>query len=265
MARRRLGPLRLVFAALLLLVAGAACQVDVGVGVDTQADGSGTVRVTATLDKEAAAQAGPLALDDLRKAGWRVDGPTPTDSGGQVVRVTKPFRNPAEMSAAMAEVSGANGPFKDFGVRRRRSFFTTTTRFQGVVDLTSGVAGFTDEDLRQRLGGTDSALDPAAVERVLRARLNQLFSFTVSSRLPGTVTTSNAPTVAGNGAVWKPKFGDKITLRASSRTYNTAPIVFSGLAALAAVGLLVLLTVRLVRRMAGPREEGSAVADTPPP
>lgn len=249
--------LRLLAAALLLVLC-AACRVDVGVGVDTRPDGSGTVQVSATLDKEAVEQAGPLALDDLKKAGWRVDGPTPTSSGGAVVRVTKPFRDAADLAKVMAEVSGDKGPFRGFTLRRHRSFFTTTTRFSGVVDLSPGVAGFTDEDLRKRLGGTDSGLDPAAVERVTRARLNELFSFSVTARLPGSVTTSNAPTTVGNGAVWRPKLGEQITMDATSRSYNTAPIVFAVVAIVAAVALLIVVGSRLVRR------RPSAEADTPP-
>ena len=253
--RRRLLPL----VATLVLLACSACQVDIGVGVDAKADGSGTVQVSATLDKEAAAQAGPLALDDLKKAGWRVDGPSATASGGQIVRVSKPFRDPAELARVVAEVSGQTGPFHDFSLSRRRSFFRTTTRFSGVVDLSSGVAGFTDQDLQQRLGA-DSALDPAAVERVTRARLNQLFAFAVTARLPGSVQTSNAPTTAGNGAVWKPKFGERIAMNATSRAYNTGPVAFTALAVVAALALLAVFAVRIVRRRRRP-----AAPPAPPP
>jgi hypothetical protein len=249
---------QLVVAAALLILC-SACQVDIAVGVDARPDGSGTVQVTATLDKDAAAQAGPLALDDLRKAGWKVTGPAATASGGQTVQVTKDFRDASGLNAVVSEVSGATGPFRDFRLSRQRSFFTTRTRFTGVVDFGPGVGGFSDDDLKKRLGGAgDIGLDPAAVERVTRARLDQLFRFVVTARLPGSVTTSNAPTTAGNGAVWRPKLGERITLATSSRSWNTLPIAFAIVAVVGALGLLVIAVRWLFRRR-------SAVSVAPPP
>ena len=45
--------------------------------------------------------------------------------------------------------------------------------------------------------------------------LNKFFSIAVAVRLPGSVS-SNAPTAAGNGAIWHPQLGEKAQLSASA-------------------------------------------------
>src|SRR5206468_2938738 len=65
----------------------SACNVKVDVRVTSVANGSGTVRVTATLDKMAVAQAGTLAVDDLKQAGWSVTA-TDTRDGGRTYTAT---------------------------------------------------------------------------------------------------------------------------------------------------------------------------------
>jgi hypothetical protein len=214
--------------------------VDISVGIDGHADGSGRVLVSATLDKDAAAQAGPLALDDLRRAGWAVDGPRTESEGRSVVRASKPFRTPAEASAAVADVAGGNGPFRDFRLTHRRSLLTTRSSFTGTVDLGPGLSAFADDGLRKSLGGPGLGLDPAAVKQATGVDLDKIFRFTVTARLPGSVTSSNAPSHAGNGAVWHPVLGERVELTAASRRYNTGPLLALGalaLAVLAGVGV----------------------------
>ena len=71
--------------AAVLVVSG--CQVKTDVALKMNEDGSGTVKLTVTLDQEAAAQAPDLAqqlkTEDLKAAGWTIEGPTATDGGGQ--------------------------------------------------------------------------------------------------------------------------------------------------------------------------------------
>ena len=78
--------------------------------------------------------------------------------------------------------------------------------------------------------------------------LDRLFAFTVGVRLPGSLTTSNAPAPAGNGATWTPAMGEKVTLVAASRQYNRGTIALLVVAGAAALALVALLGVRLVRR-----------------
>src|SRR5205823_2927643 len=115
-------------------------------------------------------------------------------------------------------------------------------------DLSPGLAGFADDALRSSLGGAGVGLDPAAVKQVTGVDLDRLFAFTVGVRLPGSLTTSNAPAPAGNGATWTPAMGEKVTLVAASRQYNRGTIALLVVAGAAALALVALLGVRLVRR-----------------
>jgi len=238
----------LAAAALLLLLTGTACQADISVGVDTRPDGSGVVRVAASLDKEAATAAGKLSVDDLKTAGWTVDGPRPTAGGGATVTASKPFGSAAQARSVVAEVAGTAGPFKDFTVSQHRSLFTTRTKFTGTVDIRPCLGDFSDPELRQQLGGNQClGLDPQAVKQTTGVDLDNVFRFTVTARLPGSLTTTNAPVRAGNGAVWRPTFGQQVRLSATSRSYHVATIVFLACALAAGLALLVVLVVRLVK------------------
>ena len=231
-----------VAGALLLLLTG--CQIRVAAGVEARRDGSGVVRAGVGLDREALKEVpdlpGRLRVDDLRKAGWEVTGPAAEKDGLTWVRATKKFSTPAGADRAVRELSGPTGPFQGFRLRRQHSLLRTTTRFRGVVDLTSGANGFTDEQLRQRLGGTDLGLDEQSLQRRVGIVFNRIFRVQVVARLPGSID-SNAPTKAANGVVWTPKLGEKATLVATARAWNTTTIVFGLLAIAAAVGFVGVL------------------------
>lgn len=239
-----------------LLLSG--CQVDVSVGVDSRADGSGTVTATVTLDRAASAQlpdlAGHLRVDDLKAAGWQVDGPTDAGDGGKAVTATRRFSDPSGAASAMSQLSGRSGPFQDFRLRRQRSLLKTTTRFEGTVDLTSGIEGFSDDELRARLGGSALGVDVSALQQRLGVVFDRVFTFSVATRLPGDVT-SNAPTQAGNGAVWKPTLGEKVLLRAEASQWNTRQITGAVVAVMAGLALALLLLTRLIGRRDGDAEE----------
>jgi hypothetical protein len=238
---------------LLLLAAVAAvvlsaCQVKVTVGVEGRGDGSGRVTVTAALDKDAAAQAGTLALDDLRQAEWTVTGPTATSDGGSVVTASHAFANAGELTSVVGQLAGANGPFRDFRLTHRNGLFVSHTRFTGTVDLSPGLAAFGDEGLRKQLGGPGIGLDPAAVKAATGVDLDKLVGFRVSVRLPGSVTSSNAPAQAGNGATWSPLLGERVELVASARKINVLPIVLIAVAVALLAAIAVFLVVRRPRR-----------------
>lgn len=242
---------RLLGAALALLLL-AGCRVGVTVGVDTEADGTGRVRAVVTLDAEAAGRVPDLAdqlhTDDLIAAGWEVEGPRPTEDGGVEVEATKRYRSPTEATQVVEELSGPNGPFRDFHLRRSRSFFKTRTAFQGTVDLTSGIEGFSDEALQRRLDGSPLGFDPAELERRLGTTLDRIFDFRVVARLPGD-TNSNAPTQAGNGAVWRPTLGERVELTATAEQWNTRNLGAATISVLAAAGFVFVLTRRLRDRL----------------
>lgn len=235
---------------MLAVVGLGGCQVSTAIGVDARADGSGVVRATITLDRDAAAQVGDFAsrlrVDDLKEAGWRIDGPTATDEGGSEVRASKPFATASEATAVVEELSGADGPFRAFRVTRSRSFAKTRLEFRGDVDLRRGLGSYSDDELRKRLG-SDLGFDPAELQARLGRALSRVFPVKVVTRLPGSIE-SNAPVKAGNGAQWSPTLGEEVTLTASAEQWNVRNLVAAGLAVAFALALAVLLLARRLRR-----------------
>lgn len=230
-----------------------ACQATVRVGVNANGDGSGTISASVLLDREAS-QAVPdlgqqLRTSDLLRAGWNIKGPTPAGAGGTMVTASKSYRTPAEAQQIVNDLSGPTGPFHDFHLQHQHSFFSTKTVFSGNVDLTCALRCFGDTQLQQQLGA-DLGLDPAKLQQQAGVILNRVFQFEVAIRLPGSLQSSNAPSQAGNGAVWMPKLGDKATLTATSQAINTTRIA---LVAAGAVVVIAVIVVLLVRRRRGGR------------
>src|SRR5688572_31113088 len=106
----------------LLAWATSACQVSLTAGVDVNRDGTGRVLAGVGLDDEAVREVGDLAtvlrLDDIRAAGWQVDAPRKEDDGLTWLRASKPFADPQQVPAILAELNGPAGPFRDFSVTR---------------------------------------------------------------------------------------------------------------------------------------------------
>ena len=246
--------MRRVLAAALALVLLGGCRVGVTVGVDSEADGSGRVRALVTLDADAARRVPDLAdqleVDDLRAAGWEVTGPRPSAAteGGVEVEAVKRFRSPGEATQAVEEISGPTGPFRDFRLKRSRSFLKTRTAFEGTVDLKAGLEGFGDDELRRRLGGSALGFDPADLERQVGTSLSRIFDIRVVARLPGDVEATNAPGRADNGAVWRPTLGEEVRLTATAERWNVRNVAAAVLAALAAIASVVLAVRRLRHR-----------------
>ncbi len=226
---RRLLPL------LVALVASTAtaCPVSVTTGIDVARDGSGRVTAGVGLDADALREVGDPAtafrVDDLRGAGWQVEGPRKEDDGLTWVRASKRFADPREAERVMAQLSGPAGPFRDFRLTRSGSLLRTRTAFTGTVDLTAGLAALTDPDFVDRLGG-DPALDSLA--GAVRVE--------VSAGLPGTIR-SNAPTMSGGRAVWTPEMGSQLLLQAEGDLRRLGPIVYGAMAVLVAVAALALV------------------------
>lgn len=252
---------------LVVALATTGCEIDVGVGVDVAKDGSGDVEVVVTLDPDAAGRvtdlAGQLRVDDLVAAGWNVEGPMPEPDGSVVVTAAKPFTNLNGAGEVLQEISGVEGPFQGFGLRREQSFFTTTYHFDGEVDFTDGIEGFSDEGLRERLEGSGFGLGTAEVEQLTGAPVGETFHFEVRTRLPGSLLVG-PPGAGGSEAVWTPEVGERTTLVASSRLVHTARLVWLLAAAAAAVALLAVVVTRLARRDRGRRGRRQKEGVTPP-
>jgi hypothetical protein len=229
---RRLRPW---FAALLLLWA-SACQVTLTTGIDVNRDGSGTVQAGIGLDDEGLRELGDpareLRLDDLRQAGWTVAGPAEEKDGLTWVRISKPFARPSEANRVAAELSSPDGPFRDFGIERDRSFFKTRTRFTGRVDLSNGLAGLSDPGLQAALEGADLGIDLAGLRRRFGDGLADTVRVRIEVRLPG------------RSQSWEPQMGEVLELEAQGESWNLEAVAGASAAVVFAVTALVVVVGR---------------------
>lgn len=218
------------------VLGATACQVTTDVAVVMTEDGSGTVSVSVGLDGDALARVpgieAELRLDDLAATGWEITGPErDRQQDGETTRfvATKPFATPDEATTVMAEVSGPDGPFRDFRLTRDRSFATTAFGFDGTVDLGGGLESFGDDELALLLDGEPLGADERAIEAALGVPLDQAFRFRVTLELPGD----------GAAVVWEPSLADDepTVLHARSSTRRLGTLVAVGLAAAATVAL----------------------------
>ena len=163
----------------------SACRVDTAVDVRVQADGTGTITVNAVADAEVVQQApglaGDLRFDDAVAAGWALDGPTATDSGGLSVTLSHAFSSVEEATALLRSVNGPGGPLHDLAVTRAVSDTELTTSLTGSLRFEGGLDALADADLLTALEGTPYADNLA--DRGLQP--TDAFGFTFSATLPG--------------------------------------------------------------------------------
>lgn len=235
----------------LLVLLGTGCQVVLTAGVDVGRDGSGIVRAGIGLDDDALARLGDpateLRLADLRQAGWTVTGPAKEKDGLTWVRATKRFSDAAGAAGVAAELSGPDGPFRSFQVVRTRGFLHTSTRFTGVVDLTKGLAGFSDPDLAAKLGGA-LGLDADALRARLGADADKELQVRVEAHLPGDTKSNATSRGAGGTLVWQPALGKQLAVDARSSALNLVPLVPAVVALVFAAAAVVAAGLHRPRR-----------------
>jgi hypothetical protein len=244
---RRPGFVALVALALLL----AGCQVDATVTIDVEDDGSGVVTVDVRLDAAAvrATESGGATLDqrvrlaDLDASGWRVGGWERADDGSATIRLSKAFTAPDQVAGIIAEISGTEGPLRDFDAARDRSMLATQYDVRGVLDLAAITTGIgADPDLVGSL--TNQQVDVLALDQSLLQQVRDALSVEVVVNLPG------GETVTVDGVL-----GQRVAIDASSSVRDTRRIVLI----LLAVVLIVLAVVvwvggRHTRRRARARQ-----------
>ncbi len=195
---RRLRWLGLV--ACLLLVTG--CQAEGFLELHVDNDGGGTVYVAVAFDLDAAARTvffeQKLPVDDLVATGWTVTGPSLEGDGRYWVRAQKAFSQLDQIPGILEEVGGKDGPFRDFAVQRDGSFGRTEWSFTGTVDLSGGLAAFSDAALTATLGGQPLGQPADAYTQEYGAPLESLAKLNVVVDLPGEVQDSNG-TVGRSG------------------------------------------------------------------
>jgi len=242
------GGLRTLMAAALVLLICAACQVRTTLDIQVRPDGSGTVTVTSALDK-AAAERMPdldqsLLVADLRKAGWRVIAPKAVPGGGWQVSASKGFGDTTQLAGVIAQLTGADGPFRRFALTRTHHFAKTEFRLTGTVDLSGGLDVFGDPALRQTLGGTMFGRSDQALALELGQPPAEAIRFRVVTHLPGGATKE-----------WNPRLGDAATkVSASGATRQPTAWLFVLASAVAAAGFIgtVFLIARYNRIKAPP-------------
>jgi hypothetical protein len=203
---------------LLGLVVGAivltACRLDVDVSTTVDADGTGDVIVVGVIDKDVVDRvpglAGSLVLEDATTAGWVVEGPTATETGGLTVTLRHPFTTVQE---AANLVNSLGPPFTDIAFERSASDEEVAVAIAGTLTLPGGTwDAFADQALITATGGTPFA----AQLQESGANPAQSMSVELAVRLPGDIEQSNGDTREG-AVVWSAPL-DGTSLDVSARS-----------------------------------------------
>ena len=177
---------------LFVLVALAGCRVDVVVDLTLAEDGTGELVVTAVADADVVEQVPGLAEDlrveDAVAAGWTVDGPTATDTGGLTITLRHAVSSAEEASNLLASLGP---PFVNVRLTRTSDGDATTTELSGQLVLENGFDSFADSDLLSAAGGTPFAADLDATTP------EQSMSVQLRTTLPGDIEETTGTDVEG--------------------------------------------------------------------
>jgi hypothetical protein len=161
-----------------------------------------------------------------------------------VVTAAKPFTRVDDARAVLGEISGTDGPIRGLEVRQEQSFLATTYHFDGEVDLTDGIEGFSDEGLRQRLEGSGFGLGTAEVERLTGVPVSETFHLELRTDLPGSLVEGPPASGGAGEAVWTPQVGEITTLAATARRLHVARLAWLLAGASSLTALAVVAAVR---------------------
>jgi hypothetical protein len=246
---------------LVLVTALTGCEVNTRISVDEVAPGRGVVAVTVALDAAALAAVGgqgalaaQLQDADLVTAGWAVSGPKPGPGSTTVITASHPFATLAQASALVGDLAGSgpdsSRPFR-LSISEHHGFWRTDTILTGTVDLTCGLGCFGDSGLSGTLG-SPVGVNPAPLESGAGQRPDQVFTFSVSARLLGSLVSTNAASHQDGNLQWTPRLGQTLPLAAVTRSWNGPRIrafaIGGGVVVLALVGLLGVAAYRWRRR-----------------
>ena len=203
---------RRIISLIALMLLCAACRVDVNVNVAVQPNGSGVVTITAVADaavvQEAPDLAADLRFDDLRAAGWTVTGPTPEPNGGLRVVLSQAFSTPAQATQILAGINGPSGPLSGITLVRQHAGAVTTFHLDGRLQISGGIAAYTDEALLAAVGATPYATDLA------NAQVNpaDAVGINFTATLPGSVRNTTGADETGVLSWTVPNDGTAINL-----------------------------------------------------
>lgn len=220
-------PLVRITAVLAAAVALTSCRVDQTVTLDVAADGSGTVSVVLVADQGVVAKVPDLAADvrtdDLREAGWEVEGPDETDEGGLRLALTRDFATPEEATAILAQVGGASGPLRSVALARSGKDTNSVWTLTGALQVTGGLRAFIDDTGAELIGGAPFAGEVADAGLEIGEAVG--IEFTVS--LPGAIDSTTG--VAGDrGITWRvPMDGSTIDVATTATNVDVGASVAS--------------------------------------
>ena len=221
----------------------ASCKVESSVSVNVEDDGTGSVEVSVELDDEASRLIGDierqLRTEDLVSSGWKVSLPENLKEKSKiVVSASKAFTTVDSLVSVLEEIAGPS-VFSEISLLSEKSFAKKLWTIEGKIDLSEGLALFSDPALDEVLGGNlfgrsledlsflsgcDDICDPAD---------SFLMNFSVS--LPGTKENGL------NNNVWTVPLGDRTSTPFSSsstvdypkpKAWRTVAYVFFGAALL---------------------------------
>ncbi len=261
---------------LLLVVLGAvvcltACRVDTVVDLRVDPSGTGLVTVTLIADAETVARVPELAADlrlqDVRDAGWTVEGPTLRGDGGVEVGAWKRFVSASQLPEVLAEIAGAGVLFSDVQLTQSGTFARQRYDFGVTVNPSPPLETFSDDALAAVLDGNHFGRplgDLLASVESPREALGLTFSLTLpesDDTFDASMGSSDgqtlvgadgefafAPEMDGSTATWTFAYGDQpVTVSASTVVEDaTAPLWMTASRAAAVAFGLSLLTVAVV-------------------
>ncbi len=234
------------------MLVGAACRIDARVDIQVHDDGSGVVRVRVVLDPEAvrAAEArgstleAQVRLDDLPAAGWTVAPWSRRADGSAGLVIRRPFSSPDQLSIAMAELNGPDGPLRGVRLRRSTDPVRTTFDFRAIANLAgaeSGVAG--DAELVANLSA--QRVDVAGLDAALTAQLRDALRMRVAVALPGAGTR-----------VWRFAPETRTVLETDSSRLDVTRVAWLGAGVVLGAAALALLFLGERRNRRRPRRAG---------
>jgi hypothetical protein len=217
----------------------SSCRVDQTISLEINRNGTGKVVVTAIADKAVVDAAPELAADirteDLVTAGWKVQGPTPTDDGGLRLEISRSFQDPTEATLILGQVNGPRGPLQEAVLTRSGKDTNSVWTLAGRLEVNGGLQAFVDDAAFELLGAAPYAADIQEAGLDLGAVVGLTFTVT----LPGNIESTTG--VQNNGVVsWLvPTDGSRVDIATSSTNVD----VVSSVAGVGRVLLLGLLTL----------------------
>jgi len=208
-------------------------------------NGSGAVTVSVVLDPDAVrtAEAGGgkledrVRLSDLAAAHWTVSQWQRALDGSATITATKQFSRPSQVTEIIGEISGPNGPLRDFRATRQRELLKTEYRVSGTADLEHlGTGVKTDQELANALTQLGVNLD--VLDLQLLAEVRDAFHLHVNIDLP-----------SGKHVSVTPDPGKQAPVTAQASVRDTRRIALGAAAiALLVVGVALILWPRRRRR-----------------